>query len=121
MHPDENLRFVVEMCDDRLARGTPATFLAAARNFAHRFFVALPILARAAADITRFFTFSSLRGMTERFSSRSNATQLMLQLALLLFELFLFALNCCCDTASCVRTIQLAPSGCRASRFDWHR
>jgi hypothetical protein len=39
----------------------PATFFFSARNFAHRFFVALPILARAAADRTRFFTtFSSL-------------------------------------------------------------
>ena len=39
----------------------PATFFACARNFAHRFFVALPILALAAADKTRFFTiFSSL-------------------------------------------------------------
>jgi hypothetical protein len=34
----------------------PATFFFSARNFAHRFFVALPILALAAADRTRFFT-----------------------------------------------------------------
>jgi hypothetical protein len=38
----------------------PATFFACALNFAHRFFVALPILALAEADSTRFFTtFSS--------------------------------------------------------------
>jgi hypothetical protein len=34
----------------------PATFFFSARNFAHRFLVALPIFALAAADITRFFT-----------------------------------------------------------------
>jgi hypothetical protein len=34
----------------------PATFFACARNFAHRFLAALPILPLAAADKTRFFT-----------------------------------------------------------------
>jgi hypothetical protein len=39
----------------------PATFFACARNFAHLFLAALPILALAAADMTRFFTLVTSR------------------------------------------------------------
>src|SRR5580693_9198988 len=56
----------VEALDQRLLRiayycqagkpDYPATFLAWARIFAHRFLAAFPIFALAAADITRFFT-----------------------------------------------------------------
>jgi hypothetical protein len=45
----------------RLDLAIPETFFACSRIFAHRLFVALPILALAAADGTRFFaTLSSL-------------------------------------------------------------
>jgi hypothetical protein len=41
--------------------GYPVTFFACARNFAHRFLLALLIFALAAADITRFFTVATSR------------------------------------------------------------
>jgi hypothetical protein len=54
------LRIAYYWCSNQ-AGHYPATFFFSARNFAHRFFVALPILALAAADRTRFLTtFSSL-------------------------------------------------------------
>jgi hypothetical protein len=42
----------------------PFTFFACAPNFAHRFLVALPIFALAAADITRLLAYNSSNGGT---------------------------------------------------------